>query len=105
MEPLERLGKRLDKADTMTEKGASGPVARLMRRNEMLAANETEMVFDRKADALRVRRRLADHGILSRYVCEGRGSNWLRILVPEKYEARRVWELAQKLYFERNDPR
>lgn len=69
----------------------------------MLAANETEMCFDRKADALRVRRRLSDHGILSRYVCEGRGSNWLRILVPEKYDAKRVWELARKLYFERGE--
>lgn len=66
----------------------------------MLATNETEMCFDRKADALRVRRRLSDHGILSRYVREGRGSNWLRILVPDKYDAKRVFELARKLYFE-----
>jgi hypothetical protein len=66
----------------------------------MLADNETEMCFDRKADALRVRQRLSDHGILSRFVSEGRGSNWLRIQVPEKSDAQRTWELARSLYFE-----
>ena len=69
----------------------------------VLQANETEMCFARKADALRVRRRLSDHGILSRYVKEGRGSNWLRILVPDKFTSDQVWKLAQKLYFERED--
>lgn len=66
----------------------------------MLQDNETEMCFDRKADALRVYKRLRDHSILSRYVREGRGSNWLRIQVPTNSDAQRTWEFARKLYFE-----
>jgi hypothetical protein len=65
-----------------------------------MQTNETEMRFDRKADALRVRRRLGDHNILSRYVRESDKSNWLRIQVPEKLGDKRTFELARKLYFE-----
>jgi hypothetical protein len=67
----------------------------------MLADNETEMTFDRKADALRVKRRLYDHGILCRYHTEGRGGHWLTMLVPPKMTAQAAWEFARKLYFEK----
>ena len=66
----------------------------------MLQADETEMSFDRKADALRVKRRLYDHGLLSRYHSEGHGSNWLTIIVPPSRTAQSVWEFARKLYYE-----
>jgi hypothetical protein len=66
----------------------------------MLATNETEMCFDRKADALRVQDALSQQGVDSRYVREGHGSNWLRIRVPEGSDAQRTWELARSLYFE-----
>jgi hypothetical protein len=66
----------------------------------MLQANETEMVFGRKVDALRVKSALDQCGIKSRYVREGRGSNWLRIAIPEDSDAQRTWGLARTLYFD-----
>ena len=69
------------------------------RSAKIIPFGSAEMCFDRKADALRVKRRLHDHSILSRYHSEGRGSHWLTIAVPPKMTAQSAWEFARTLYF------
>lgn len=54
---------------------------------------QTEMIFNRKDEALRVSRRLRDYCVLSRV--QGKE---LVIEVPTKMTSQSVWELAQRIY-------
>ena len=60
--------------------------------------SRTELIFDRKADAQRVNRRLRDFGVLSRVVAGVRGQKpelWIEVT---KHGADRDRELALQIY-------
>lgn len=54
---------------------------------------QTEMIFNRKDEAVKVNRRLRDYCVLSRV----RGRE-LVIEVPVKMTSQSVWELAQRIH-------